>query len=66
MSQAKVPLLADVIVQYDALNQRYGHMANDKNLPLYLCHAADRAQGVLNKYYEKTDESHMYRLVLGM
>ncbi|KAG8725755.1 hypothetical protein FRC10_007895, partial [Ceratobasidium sp. 414] len=64
MSKAEVPLLADVIVQYDALNQRYGHMCNDKSLPLYLRHAADRAQGVLNKYYEKTDDSDMYRLAL--
>ncbi|KAF8594529.1 hypothetical protein BDV93DRAFT_458812, partial [Ceratobasidium sp. AG-I] len=64
MSKADVPLLADVIVQYDALNEQYGKICHDQKLPLYLRHAADRAQTVLNRYYEKTDESSLYRLAL--
>ena len=64
MSKASVPLLADVMVQYDALNELYSRIANDKTTALYLRHAADRAQVVLNKYYSKTDDSDMYRLVL--
>ncbi|KAF8596070.1 hypothetical protein BDV93DRAFT_455564 [Ceratobasidium sp. AG-I] len=64
MSKADVPLLADVVVQYDALNEQYGKICHDQKQPLYLRRTADRAQGVLNRYYEKTDESSLYQLAL--
>jgi hypothetical protein len=57
-------MLADVIVHYDALNYEYTEMCNDESLPLYLRHAANRAREVLNKYYQRTDESDLYRLAL--
>lgn len=64
MSRAGVPLLADVIVHYDALNFEYSEMCNTDSIPLYLRHAANRARVVLNKYYQKTDESELYRLAM--
>ncbi|KAF8594902.1 hypothetical protein BDV93DRAFT_458108, partial [Ceratobasidium sp. AG-I] len=64
MSKASVPLLAEVIIQYNALNKLYGKIANDKTTALYLRHAVDRAQGVLNKYYSKTNNLDMYQLAL--
>lgn len=57
-------MLAGVIVHYDALNCEYTDMCNDKSLPLYLRHAANRARVVLNKYYQKTDESDLYRVAM--
>ncbi|QRW02441.1 DNA polymerase [Ceratobasidium sp. AG-Ba] len=60
--RAEVPMLADVIVHYDSLDYTYGKICNDTSLPLYVRHAANRARKVLNKYYTKTDTSHLYRL----
>ncbi|KAF8596022.1 hypothetical protein BDV93DRAFT_455649, partial [Ceratobasidium sp. AG-I] len=64
MSKAGIPLLAEVMVQYDTLNELYGRIANNKTVALYLRHTADRTQVVLNKYYSKTDDSVLYRLAL--
>jgi hypothetical protein len=57
-------MLADVILHYDSLNYEYTEMCRDDSLPLYLRHAANRALGVLNKYYGRTDESDLYRLAI--
>lgn len=57
-------MLADVIVHYDILNSEYSKMGVDTSLPLYLRHAANRARIVLNRYYQKTDESDLYRLAM--
>ncbi|KAG8778498.1 hypothetical protein FRC12_024947 [Ceratobasidium sp. 428] len=64
MSRAEVPLIADVIIHFDALNNEYGQMAADSSKPLYIRKAADDARRKLDKYYKKTDESKMYRLSL--
>ncbi|KAF8602517.1 hypothetical protein BDV93DRAFT_557520 [Ceratobasidium sp. AG-I] len=64
MSKADVPLLADVVVQYDALNEQYGKICHDQKQPLYLRRVADHTQGVLNRYYEKTDKLLLYQLAL--
>ncbi|KAG9085444.1 hypothetical protein FRC06_003598, partial [Ceratobasidium sp. 370] len=62
MSKASVPLLKDVIVLHDVLNEQYDRISHDISLPLYLYHAAAHVQTVLNKYYQKSDESLLYRL----
>ncbi|KAF8597157.1 hypothetical protein BDV93DRAFT_453608, partial [Ceratobasidium sp. AG-I] len=64
MSKANVPLLANVVVQYDALDKQYGKICHDQKQPLYIHLAADCAQGVLNQYYEKKDDLTLYQLAL--
>ncbi|KAG8732359.1 hypothetical protein FRC10_000973 [Ceratobasidium sp. 414] len=62
--KASVPLLTDVIVHYDMLNEEYGHITSDSTLPLYLHHTTDHTQVVLNWHYSKIDESLLYQLAL--
>ena len=57
-------MLADIIMHYDALDTEYAEMCNDESLPLYHRHAANRGRTLFNKYYQKTDESEMYRLAI--
>ncbi|CUA75839.1 DNA polymerase [Rhizoctonia solani] len=64
MSRSDVPMLADVLVHYDSLNHEYCQMATDKNLPLWAQQAANRARIKLDKYYQITDSSHLYRLAI--
>ncbi|KAG9092633.1 hypothetical protein FRC07_011613, partial [Ceratobasidium sp. 392] len=61
-AKAGMPTLGDVLVHYDSLTFEYTKMIRDTSLPLYVRHGAQRARGVLNKYYERSDESEMYRL----
>ncbi|KAG9096187.1 hypothetical protein FRC06_008947, partial [Ceratobasidium sp. 370] len=61
-SRAEIPMLADIIVHYDSLDYTYGKICSDTSLPLYVQHAANRGHKVLNKYYTKTNTSHLYRL----
>ena len=55
-------MLADVILHFDSLDFEYTNIANDKKQPSYIRQGAERARGVLNKYYELSDSSHMYRI----
>ena len=64
LSRAGVPMLADIIVHYDALDTEYAEMCNNNALPLYHRHATNRGCLLFNKYYQKTDESEMYRLAI--
>ncbi|KAF8593224.1 hypothetical protein BDV93DRAFT_461631, partial [Ceratobasidium sp. AG-I] len=64
LSQAGVPMMADIIVHYDGLNCKYSKMCLATRLPLWIRQAANRGRQVLNKYYEKTDESELYRLAM--
>jgi hypothetical protein len=57
-------MLANVIVHYDSLDHVYRGVCLDGKQPLWIRHAARRGMGVLNKYYGKSDESHLYRLAL--
>ncbi|KAF8596438.1 hypothetical protein BDV93DRAFT_454929, partial [Ceratobasidium sp. AG-I] len=66
LSHAGVPMMADIIVHHDGLNCEYSDMCVDETLPLWMRHAANRGRKVLNKYYEKTDESELYRLAMCM
>lgn len=64
LSRAGVPMLADVIVHYDTLNFEYSRICVDQSQPIYIRQAANRARLILNKYYQKTDESELYRLAM--
>jgi hypothetical protein len=64
LSQAAILMLANVIVHYDILNSEYSKMCADTSLPLYLQHTANHTRVVLNKYYQKSNESDLYRLVM--
>lgn len=57
-------MLANIIVHYDALDGIYAVMCNDNDLPAYHRHAANRGRVTFNKYYQKSDESEMYRLTI--
>ncbi|KAF8594910.1 hypothetical protein BDV93DRAFT_458088, partial [Ceratobasidium sp. AG-I] len=48
----------------DALNCEYSKMCKDKQLLLWMQHAANRGRQVLNKHYEKMDESELYQLAM--
>lgn len=60
--RAGVPMLGSVIGHYDSLNHEYTRMCRDSTLPLWARQAADRARRKLNKYYQVTDESNLYRM----
>ncbi|KAF8605758.1 hypothetical protein BDV93DRAFT_437849, partial [Ceratobasidium sp. AG-I] len=64
LSQAGVPMLANIIVHYDVFDAEYAEMCNDQTLPPYQRHAANQGRILFNKYYQKTDESEMYRLAI--
>ncbi|KAF8594253.1 hypothetical protein BDV93DRAFT_459390, partial [Ceratobasidium sp. AG-I] len=66
LSRAGVPMLADIIVHYNALDAKYAEMCSNEALPLYHRHAANRGRVLFNKYYQKTDDSEMYRLAILM
>ncbi|QRV88431.1 alpha-glucosidase C [Ceratobasidium sp. AG-Ba] len=61
LSRAGVPLLADVILHFDSLEYEYTNLAVDDDQPAYMRLAAQRARAVLNKYYDITDQSNLYR-----
>ncbi|QRV90595.1 DNA polymerase [Ceratobasidium sp. AG-Ba] len=64
LSRAGVPLLADVILHFDSLEYEYANIANDSDQPAYMRLGAQRARVVLNKYYELTDQSDLYRAAI--
>ncbi|KAF8596056.1 hypothetical protein BDV93DRAFT_455583 [Ceratobasidium sp. AG-I] len=66
LSRAGVLMLADIIVHYNVFNTKYTKMCNNKKLPVYQRHAANRGRMLFNKYYQKTDESEMYCLAIFM
>ncbi|CUA70752.1 timeless [Rhizoctonia solani] len=66
MSRSAIPMLADVLVHYDSLNHEYCNMAKDKNLPHWGNLAANRARLKLDKYYNLSDSSLLFRLALGL
>ncbi|KAG8735671.1 hypothetical protein FRC10_010280 [Ceratobasidium sp. 414] len=64
LSCSGVPMLADVIVHFDTLDYEYTNICMDTKLPLYVRQGAECARSVLNKYYELTDNSILYRLAV--
>ncbi|KAG9081980.1 hypothetical protein FRC06_005300, partial [Ceratobasidium sp. 370] len=59
-SHAGIPLLADVILHFDSLNYMYTNITNNLKEPMYVWTGAEHAQVVLNKYYQMTDNTHLY------
>ncbi|KAG8687255.1 hypothetical protein FRC11_007521 [Ceratobasidium sp. 423] len=64
LSKSNVPMLADILVHFDGLNQLYCNMANDKSIPVWGRQGANRARLKLDKYYSMTDTSIMYCLAV--
>lgn len=64
MSQSKTPLLYQVIPVIDALTRMLETVSDNEKLFRAVRAAATKGIGVLNKYYEKTDESIMYRCAM--
>ena len=66
MSQNKVPLLHEVIPIIDVLTDRLEAATGDLTLHAAVRAAAAKGLAILNKYYAKTDDSIMYRMVMSM
>ncbi|KAF8596050.1 hypothetical protein BDV93DRAFT_426578, partial [Ceratobasidium sp. AG-I] len=66
LSRTGVPMLANIIVHYDAFDAEYAEMCNDETLLTYQQHTANRGRILFNKYYQKINESEMYRLAIFM
>ncbi|KAG8692217.1 hypothetical protein FRC11_003774, partial [Ceratobasidium sp. 423] len=64
LSRASVPMLGNVIVLYDSLNHDYSQMCRNINLPVWACDGANCARLKFTKYYQKSDESVLYRLAI--
>lgn len=48
----------------DALNNGLERTLKDKRAPLSIRHGAARAIGILNKYYQKTDDANVARFAM--
>ncbi|KAG9097740.1 hypothetical protein FS749_005630 [Ceratobasidium sp. UAMH 11750] len=59
-----VPMLADVLVHFDALDYIYTNIAADENQPAWMQHSAKCALTVFNKNHGKTDSSNLYHLAV--
>lgn len=64
VSQANVPLAHEVLMIIDDLFDGLEIILKDDKWPLCIRHAASRAITVLNKYYKRTDDSHIGRFAL--
>lgn len=53
-----------MIVHYDVLDHVYHGICMDSKQALWIQHAAHCAMLVFNKYYRKTNKSHLYCLAL--
>lgn len=60
MSKKKIPLLHKVIPYIDALNNLLEKAMSNHTLHASVHGAAAQGSGILNKYYQKTNESIMY------
>ncbi|KDN34096.1 hypothetical protein RSAG8_12813, partial [Rhizoctonia solani AG-8 WAC10335] len=54
-------MLGSVIAYYDSINHEYLAICQDTSRPLWVCCGADCACCKFNKYYQKTDQSNLYR-----
>ncbi|KAJ7353508.1 hypothetical protein DFH08DRAFT_956573 [Mycena albidolilacea] len=64
ISKAEVALVFEVIPLIDKFTTMFGHMIDDTTLHISICHAANTALTVLNKYYSFTDDSEIYRIAM--
>lgn len=64
MSNSKRPLVADVIPLFDLIERQLVNIINDFEQPTIIRASAAKARAVMNKYYNKSDDSRMYRLCM--
>lgn len=64
MSNSKRPLVADVIPLFDLIERQLINIINDLEQPTIIRTSAAKARAVMNKYYNKSDDSRMYRLCM--
>lgn len=64
MSSSKRPLVADSIPLFNLLGHRLVSMVNDYEQPTIIRASVAKARAVLNKYYNLSDDSKMYRLCM--
>ena len=65
MQSADVPLISSVIPRIDALVHVIDTFKDDKSKHPAVRSAAIRGLTILNKYYQKSDESFVYRIAMG-
>ncbi len=65
MQGSHVPLISSVIPEMDELVCVIDRYKDDTTKHPAVCSAAVRGLTILNKYYQKTDESYVYRIAMG-
>ena len=60
VSSVEKPLIHQIIPLIDQLHTRLTDLRNDNMVHMSICHAANNAIVVLNKYYSRMDECIMY------
>lgn len=66
MQRAEIPLISAVIPSIDALVRVIDDFRDDTANHPAVRSAAMRGLNILNKYYQKSDESFVYRIAMGM
>ena len=66
MQSARIPLISMVIPRIDDLVQVIDDFKDDTTKHLAVRLVAIQGLAILNKYYQKTDESFVYRITMGM
>ena len=66
MQSAGIPLISDVIPRIDDLVRVIDDFKDDTNKHPAVRSAAIRGLTILNKYYQKSDESFVYRIAIGV
>jgi len=64
MSQSKTPLVHEVILIFDIINQALDEHVDDVTLPAAICMAAACGCTMLNKYHGLPDDSVIYWIVM--
>ena len=65
MQNAEIPLISSVIPNIDALVQAIGDFRDDTSKHPAVRSATMRGLNILNKHYQKSDESFMYQIAMG-
>ena len=65
MQNAEIPLISSVIPNIDAPVQAIDDFRDDTSKHPAVRSAAMHGLNILNKYYQKSDESFMYRIAMG-
>lgn len=66
MQSSRTPLVSSVIPRIDDLVCSIDDFKDDDAKHPAVRSAAMRGLAILNKYYQKTDESYVYRIAMGM